>query len=177
MDFDKTYKTTAANVAVNLYQALLENSYHINQFDFVMEADIRLRRWKRAQLTHDRETNRISSQEAKWRFTKSVFYEHVAGFGYKPQRFFISTIALFLLISVINYYILSGAISNTNGDSLKVTSFVDSVFYSFSILTVLGFSSIVPTTSVAKLITVAEALISIGWLGIYTSLLVKRFIR
>jgi hypothetical protein len=56
-------------------------------------------------------------------------------------------------------------------------SFVDSVFYTFSVLTVLGFSSVTPSSDGAKILTVLEALASIGWLGIFTAVLVKRFLR
>lgn len=64
-------------------------------------------------------------------------------------------------------------------DGMQVTlaSFVDTLFYTFSILTVLGFSSIVPANDAAKMITALEALLAIGWLGIFSSILVKRLLR
>jgi hypothetical protein len=44
-------------------------------------------------------------------------------------------------------------------------------------MTALGFSYITPATTLGKLTSVGEALIGIGWLGVFTSVLVKRFLR
>jgi hypothetical protein len=77
---------------------------------------------------------------------------------------------------VINHLTISGSLTHSafNGPS---HSFVDSVFYTFSVLTVLGFSMVTPETAFAKIWTVIQALAAVGWLGIFTSILVKRFIR
>lgn len=130
IEFDKQYKKRYANIPVGLYQALLDNSSNMYQADFLMAADIRFCRWKRAQLAYDQKEKKISVYRAKWEYLKSWLYEHVAGFGYRPGRFFMCTICLFLLVSVINHCVLRGSISG-NGGGGPVTSFADSVFYSF----------------------------------------------
>jgi hypothetical protein len=174
--FERRYRAEAANVGISVFQALLSNFAEERQDHFFMEADIRFRRWKRFQIWYDLRRKRVRTFTAWTRWLSSLIYEVLAGFGYRPGRFFLATIFMFLIVSwfnysVIGYYVVAGT------STPRQVSFSDAVFYSFSILTVLGFSSITPAGAVAKLVTVFEALAAIGWLGIFTSVLVKRFLR
>lgn len=141
-----------------------------------MLSDMRFRRWKRYQIWSDIRRKRVGRLKGSWNIASSIIYEVLAGFGYKPFRFFMATLALFFIVSIINYNIIGDAIQ-VNGAPTGHASVVDAIFYTFSVLTVLGFSSIVPASPEAKLLTVFEALAAIGWLGIFTSILVKRFLR
>jgi hypothetical protein len=174
--FDHRFKVEAANTGISVFQALLGNFADERQDRFYMLADIRFRQWKRYQVWSDIRRKRISRMVGKWQWLSSIAYEITAGFGYRPLRFFLTTIVLFLAISLVNYWLIGDAIL-INGVKPNEVSFVDATFYTFSILTVLGFSSITPATDYAKLVTVLEALSAIGWLGCFTSVLVKRFLR
>lgn len=173
---DDRFKKEAANTGVLLFQALLSNFEEDRQDEFFMKADIRFRQWKRYQIPYDLSHKRISKFGAIWKHVTSMTYEIVADFGYKPARFFLTTIVAFLAVSFTNYYYIGSQII-INGEKLQQIGIVDAIFYSFSILTVLGFSTVTPVTDAAKLTTVFEALASIGWLGMFTSILVKRFLR
>ena len=89
---------------------------------------------------------------------------------------FATTLALFLFISTINFYCIGSAVKfgDTVGEKMSI---IDTIYYTFSILTVLGFSSIVPNEDASKLLTVAEALGAVAWLGLMTSVFVKRYMR
>jgi len=143
---------------------------------FAMESDIEFRRWKRWQLEYDLFDNKIGQLEKIAKQVSSLAYEFICGFGYKPVRVIVATFILFLILSFFNKVTLSGSLSS-DGKSLTKIDLVDSIFYTFSMMTCLGFSLITPITNFAKLLAVSEALAGIGWLGIFTSLLVKRFIR
>lgn len=173
---ESRFHTEAANVGISVFQALLSNYQEDRQDEFYMLADIQFRRWKRYQIWHNLRHKRLSNAKAYAKWVSSIFYDSVAGFGYRPGRYFIATIVFFLLISVMNHFIVSNSIV-LNGVALDSPSFLDTAFYSFSILTVLGFSSIVLTSEFGKLLAIVEALAAIGWLGIFTSVLVKRFLR
>lgn len=175
ISLDKSYRLTHANLGVGLFQALFDNLSAQNQTDFAREADIEFRRWKRAQLRHDVKDAKLTKMESNIIYTKSIVYETLAGFGYRPFRFMLWTIALFLIASIFNYFVLGSSLSA--GSSGGNVSFADSVFYTFSVLTILGFSTVTAATDFAKIVTVFEALAAVGWLGILTSVLVKRFIR
>src|SRR5262249_22001753 len=54
--FNRSYKKTAANIGVQFFQQLLENSSRTRQPFFEIDADIRFRQWKRAQLRYDYRT-------------------------------------------------------------------------------------------------------------------------
>ena len=172
--FDDKYRERGANIALQTYHALLANSAEMNQADFRADADFRFRQWMRAQLEHDNKDGKITTRQKRWRYFKSVLYEYLCGFGYRPVRFLCWTIAIFLAISGINHVFLREDLLIADA---KVSSFADSIFYSFSVLTILGFSSITPSTDFAKLATVTEAFCAVGWLGLLTSILVKRFLR
>jgi hypothetical protein len=174
--FDKKYRQEAANIGVHLFQQLLENSSRTKQPFFEIDADIRFRQWKRAQLWYDRSTNKISTGELAISYVRSGLYELFCGFGYRPLRFAGWTIILFSLVAMINLLVFGSGLT-INGKPISRPDIVDSVFFTFSVMTVLGFSSIVPVASAAKLAIVFEALIGVGWMGLFTSLLVKRFLK
>ena len=170
------YRDSAANVGLSMYQALLANFAEERQDAFYMAADIHFRRWKRYQLRHDVGRNRITANQGRWRWFKSIVYEGLAGFGYHPLRYFMWTVLLFFLVSCFNYVLIAGQIDVANA-AKPHASFVNVVFYTFSVLTVLGFSTVTPHSDCAKMLAVFEALASVGWLGMFTSVLVKRFLR
>ncbi len=174
--FDKSYLSTHANVGVDLFHTLLENSASSRQSEFEMKSDMLFRKWKRAQLKFDLKKDKISKFEYYSNKSKSYIYEKIAGFGYKPGRFAFWTVAVFLFVSLFNHLVLAESLS-VDGVKLVQPSYADSIFYSFSMLTALGFSSIIPLTDFAKILAVLEALAGIGWLGIFTSILVRRFIK
>ncbi|MER8384030.1 potassium channel family protein [Mesorhizobium sp. M0166] len=176
ISFDKRYRVEAANVGVTLYQALLSNYANERQDAFFARADIQFRRWKRYQLDRDIRKKNVGRWAGKWQRSTGLLYDLLAGYGYKPARLFLITLAGFLAISIINYFAI-GTDLLVNGVRPASLTLVDSIYYSFSVLTVLGFSSIVPDGAIAKLLTVFEALAAIGWLSIFTSVLVKRFLR
>jgi hypothetical protein len=177
----RKYSTEAANVGISVFQAMLSNFTEERQDFFFMLADIRFRRWKRYQIAHDLREEKKTTREASWEWICSITHEVLAGFGYRPLRFFMWTVVLFLAVSYMNYLLIGDTIQVARAggvsDGPAHASFVDSVFYSFSVLTVLGFSSVTPSSDGAKILTVLEALASIGWLGIFTAVLVKRFLR
>lgn len=173
---DRRFKSEAANVGVTLFQSLLSNFSEEQQDRFYRKADIRFRRWKRYQISSDLNRKRISVLQAWKQWIANISSEIFTGFGYKPVNFFVTTIAVFLLVSYINFIFIGNSISINAGQSTPA-SFVDTIFYTFSILTVLGFSSILPVTAAAKLLTVFEALLAVAWLGIFTAIFVKRFLR
>lgn len=173
---DRRYRVEAANVPVTMYQALLSNYSNERQDAFYADADIQFRRWKRYQLDWDIRSGKVDRMPGEWAKLKSLTYDVLAGYGYKPVRLFGFTILFFLAISLLNHFLI-GADLVVNGARPATSSIVDSIFYSFSVLTVLGFSTVVPDSPFAKMLTVFEALAAIGWLSIFTSVLVKRFLR
>lgn len=190
--FAKRFRIEAANVGISTYHSMLSNFAEERQDNFFMEADIRFRRWTRYQIWHDLRVEKKTWREALWGWTCSILHEYLTGFGYRPWRFLFWTLVLFIAVSCLNYFLIGDAIkvddfstnpaltsSELQEEVGKTThaSFVDTVFYTFSILTVLGFSSVTPMSDFAKILSVMEALASIGWLGIFTAVLVKRFLR
>jgi hypothetical protein len=174
--FDSAYRKMAANIGVHIYQQLFANASNTLQASFAQKADFEFRRWKRWQLKYDLKIGKISQLDRARDWVASFVYEWIAGFGYRPWRYVCATVAFFTIMSFVNMRILPGKLTVNGVQSGEVT-FADSVFYTYSIMTVLGFSSIVPATSLAKILAVVEALLGVGWLGVFTSVLVRRFIK
>lgn len=188
--FASRFRVEAANIGISAFHAMLSNFAEERQDHFFMQADIRFRRWKRYQIWHDLRKEKKTKRAAWWEWVCSILHEGLTGFGYRPLRFSIWTLILFLGISYMNYVLIgdriqvAGAVepafpsgAGSMPGAPAHASLIDSIFYSFSVLTVLGFSTVTPWSDGAKLLTVLEALASIGWLGIFTAVLVKRFLR
>ncbi len=173
---DKQYREIAANVGVSLYQSLLRNYLNAGQDKHYAIADIEFRRWSRYQWKYEIKEGKIAYWRGYLRVLSSWGSDVFAGYGYKPFRFAMTTIVLFVMISTLNHFVI-GSDLLVNGQRPQSMSFVDSIYYSFSVLTVLGFSMIVPDSQFAKLLTVFEAFGAIAWLAVFTAVLVKRFFR
>src|SRR5262249_33468254 len=106
ISFDKRYRSSHSNIGVDLFQQLYEDAAKSRQTDFAMKADIEFRRWKRWQLPYDQQVEKIGPFE---RLAKSIFslaYEWLTGFGYRPLRFMVATVALFTSMSLVNMVLL-----------------------------------------------------------------------
>jgi hypothetical protein len=165
-----------ANTGVSLFQELYENSSKSRQSDFQATADFKLRKWKRWQQKYEYKHANINIVRFILELMSSFISEWTIGFGYRPFRFIITTLLFFTAMSFVNMQFLSTSLKS-DGVILGQMSWPDAIFYTYSLMTALGFSSIIPITSCAKIVAVGEGLCGIGWLGIFTSLLVKRFIR
>lgn len=174
--YEDRFKKDAANAGISLYHSLLSNFADERQDKFYMFSDINFRRWKRFQIQADLDRNRIGWLNARFHQFTDWLYELCADYGYSPAKFFATTVVVFLAVSCLNYIIIGDAVAIHNVPAGRA-SLMDTVFYTFSILTVLGFSTIVPDTALAKLLSVSEALLAVCWLGVLTSVLVKRFLR
>ena len=176
ISLDRRYRVDASNVGVTMYHALLANYSNERQDAFYTIADIEFRRWKRYQLSYEIRKQNVDFLPGHWEKLKSLTYDLLTGYGYKPGRLSVVTVIGFLAIAVFNHFVSGGDLL-INGQRPPSTSLVDSIFYTFSVLTVLGFSTVVPDSELAKLLTIFEVLVAIGWLSIFTSVLVKRLLR
>lgn len=146
---DHRFKVEAANVGISVFQSLLSNFADERQDKFFMIADIQFRRWKRYQIWHDLRKKHITRLQAWWRWSSSIVSDLLAGYGYSPGKFLFATLVLFIAISWLNYWLIGDAvlIENVRVDH---ASFVDTVYYTSSILTVLSFPSVVPVPIAPK---------------------------
>lgn len=174
--FNKTYRNTHANIPVSLYQNILENSAAEKQDNFARIADIKFRRWKRDQLRFDYKSGKITIKSLIIRHSGNWLYEAIAGYGYSPVRYAGATMIFFSAASLLTMRVMDGKLI-VGGQIASNISLYDSLFYTYSMMTALGFSSVIPATPDAKLYAIFLALSGIAWLGVFTSLLVKRVLK
>lgn len=176
VSFNDAYKKSAANVGVYTYQQLMKNAEDMDQKDWVMDADIKFRNWKREQLAYDEKTGKITKRQRVLEYAKNLIYDKACKYGYSPFRFSLITIILFCAISYLNLCLFSSGLQ-VNGVEQGTLTYIDSVFYTFSVMTALGFSTIIPMSPWVKVITVLEAFFGIVWLGFFISMVVKRILK
>lgn len=174
--FDKKYRETHSNIGVHVFQQLYENSSKSRQNEFEMKADIRFHKWKRWQSIYDRKKGRISNFQWFRGWVVNFIYEWLTGFGYKPMRFIIATIVFLFILSLFNMMVLREGLM-VEGHPMAEMTLMDSISYTFSTLTGRRFVTFLPYSLPAKILGISEALVGIGWLGLFTSLLVKRFLK
>jgi hypothetical protein len=176
VSYSKGYKKTHANLGVILFQSLMKNADTMDQPEWFRLADMEFLRWKRAQLKFDVNEKKIGKLEYWKKYLMDILYERILGYGYRPLYFILVTISGFLFVSAFNFYALDSKLK-IDGEVVPLATFWDGIFYTFSIMTLLGFSTITPVTACAKIITVIEAFFSVIWLAVMTSTITKRLFR
>lgn len=171
--FSDYYKTNSQNVMVVLFHSIYENSSKQKQYKFERLSDIKFRRWKRYQLYYDYEKENIG----KYRYLISkymdLFYDTISRYGYSPLRFILFTFLIFNIIALISNFIFITDISKNS----HFYWYVDGLFFTVSMMTGVGFSLYQPSGVVSKLWSVGLAWLGVGWVGVFTAILVKRFLR
>ncbi|TAD87919.1 MAG: hypothetical protein EAZ99_15635 [Alphaproteobacteria bacterium] len=177
--FDSVFERDAPNIALTLYHALLKNSREECQMERARNSDLEFKRWMHLNEIYEvsrdgPRTNALSKllRLYKWKYH---FLRFFSNHGYGPGRLLIWTTVLFGAVSWLNYFVIGSDLS-ISGNRVDSISFIDALYYTFSILTLLGFSFIVPDSTCAKILTIFEALCSVGWLGYLQACFVKRYL-
>jgi ion channel/pentapeptide repeat protein len=174
---DRSYRTTASNIGVYLFQELYRNASETYQTYFASFADVERRRWRRYQLRYEVKHSRGSRWATSWRITSDVIFDVTAKYGYGPMRFFLLSLLVFMLIAVVGERLWGNMGMMRSGVEVTNVTFADALYYCMLLMTTLGFSDLVPTSETGKAFTVVCALFGISWTGLFTAVLVRRLIR
>jgi ion channel/pentapeptide repeat protein len=174
---DKTYRTTASNVGVDLYQKLYDNAQQSHQSLFAASSDILRRRWRRYQWIYDIKKARKAKGKLFTSIIGDFIYDKVATYGYGPIRFLLISLFVFLCLSVIVQKYWSQIGFTENGSFVTKASFVDAAYYTLLLTSSLGLSNILPSSPLGKVLALVLAFTGITWVGLFTAILVRRLIR
>jgi hypothetical protein len=176
-ELDRSYRWTASNVGVDLFQTLYRNASETYQSHFASFADIKRRRWRRYQSWYDIKENRRGRFSALWQIFSDFSFDLIMKYGYSPLRFLLLGSLLFIGMASLGQYLWHDmGIMRANTPIANVT-FLDALYYCMLLVTTLGFSDLVPTAQIGKGFAVACALFGISWMALFTAILVKRVIR
>ena len=173
--FEREYKRTHANVILGLYQRLEGNLRNIAQKGYAAEAEILFQRWRRYQLLYALHRHWISRSTYIVESTKNWLFDTMAGYGNRPGRFILFTVIVLLAFAMINYVLWPLFECPPPND--KRVSFVTAVYYTFILMTMVGFGDIFTTSPLGHLVSLTEALFGVALLGLFTAVIVKNVFR
>jgi hypothetical protein len=191
----KSYRNTATNVGLDLYQQLFKNASETHQPEYAADADIFRRRWRRWQLIWELKKEKKFRLPQFFNIASNWLYDLVAVYGYGPGRFaFVSAVIFCLLAKVIQItwpYLgmsfqknelkvewLSPCLSAAGAQTAwQQISFTDALYNLLLLMTTLGADGVVPTTGIGKLFVIGSALFGMSWFSLFTAILVRRVIR
>jgi len=185
VNFDQSYRTSHSNVMLGFYQEIFDNYADAHQWKFALYADIRRRQWDRYQIRYNIKQWKYDrdnwSQGSPWAFLKrcgayagNLISDYGMCFGYGPWRFLFWTgLLMYCFSSVIeaNWDLFGFP------DLPHPPRFSDAFFYVVTIWSTLGYSSLVPSTETGKYISSSLGMLGLAWTGLFTAILIRRFVR
>ena len=173
----KTYRRSASNIGVELFQKLYDNSMDSHQTNFAAIADVERRRWRRHQWKYDIKKRNAPKAKTLWNISTNWIFDVTAKYGYGPFRFLCASGLIFLAIGWLAhlFWNLMGIVKE--GAIIPNASMSDSLYYSMLLMTTLGFSDLLPASTFGKFYVIFCAIFGISWMALFTAILVKRVIR
>jgi hypothetical protein len=185
VNFDRSYRRSHSNIMLGFYQEIFDNYADAHQWKFALFADIRRRQWDRYQILYNirgwkKEQNRLSI-DSLWVLLKrggsylgNFLSEYGMCFGYGPVRFLTWTGILLCGISAV---VLANWASFGFAEMPHSPRFADALFYVVTIWSTLGYSSLVPSSETGKYISSFFGMLGLAWTGLFTAILIRRFVR
>jgi hypothetical protein len=169
--------STQSNIGVGLYQQLLANALQAHQSDFAGAAEFLFRRWKRHLLGYEHKRKKTLWASFALQWTRSKVYEVFAGYGLRPGRFALWSLAFLVAVISLNH-LLWGSLSMTgNHQGLERRQPIVSAYYTIVTLTTVGYGDIVPGSLFGMAVACVEALVGIVWLSMLVGVVFRKVFR
>src|ERR1700738_604536 len=97
----RSYRWTASNVGVDLFQTLYRNASETYQTYFAPFADVKRRKWRRYQSWYDIKEHRGRRFFALWQIFSDFGFDLTMKYGYGPLRFLFIGFCLFLAMALL----------------------------------------------------------------------------
>jgi len=158
------------NIGAYLYHELLNNSRRQSQPDFAQEALYQFRRWQRSEdiytlsmpgLPLRRRAGLVLSVISSW--AMQAFLGH----GVRVKNYICTAVIVALAMSVINYKFASSF-------GLKLSSFVDALYFTVITLTTVGYGDITATETAGRLVMTIEAISGFVLFAILASMIYRK---
>lgn len=178
-------KIEQSNIAVHLFQQLINNSIDEGQSKFRRIAEYNFKKWQ-DRLSINKFWNKEPYKISLWEFIKqyplSWMYRCFFGYGLRLKNFILSFTGIFLLFFVINYrnwakYELSQkdlAISVYNKDSVNVAS---NFYYTLDATTKLVDSQFQATTNFGMAWLSIQSVVGFIFLSALVTIILNRFVK
>jgi len=156
-------------IGVSLYQALLTNCRKEYQPYFSEDALYMLKTW----VNIDRIQNKkIPVWKRAGFLILDMLVRKPFGYGIRLGNLAVTMIVLIVFFSLINWQFHT--IFGLQNIVQTSSPFMDSVYFTVTVMTTLGFGDIVPTTIIGKIAVSIQCLIGFSYLGIFASMLSRK---
>jgi len=178
-------KIGQSNVAVHLFQQLINNSIDEGQSEFRRLAEYNFRKWQ-DRLAINKFWNKEPYKISLWEFIKqfplSWLYSYSFGYGLRLRNFILSFVGIFILFFAINYcnwakYELAQkdlAISVYDKDSVNIAS---NFYYTLDATTKLVDSQFQATTNYGMIWLSVQSIVGLIFLSALVTIILNRFVK
>ncbi len=187
VSFEKTYidpksfknsldRNKHQNIGVHLYQSLMNNSRDSEQPEFEADARFYFLRWKRFQELYEVRTSWRKSRKLdinkRIRILVRFSWEWFFGSGIRLRHFSATVTGSVLLASSVNF-MFRQELGLSEG-KVKISSFIDSFYFSTTTLTTLGFGDITPATQLGRFIVAGQGILGFFLFATLASMLFRK---
>ena len=164
-----------SNIGIHLFQQLYINSTNMFQYEFADSADFNRRKWIRYALNYKfPRWDKIKPQYIG-RWLGNYFYYVFAGYGVRASYVAVWALIVTCVSIAVNFLCWdSFGVMGKDGPVLE-REFVTILYYTVTIP--VGVGDFTPTSSVGRVIFLAEALLGLTILSLFATWLVKRALR
>lgn len=178
-------KIGQSNVAVHLFQQLINNSIDEGQSEFRRFAEYNFKKWQ-DKLAINKFWNKEPYKISLWEFIKqyplSCLYRYSFGYGLRLRNFIFSFASIFILFFAINYYNWSKyelaqkdiAISVYDKDSVN---FASNFYYTLDATTKFVDSQFQATTNYGMIWLSLQSIVGFVFLSALVTIILNRFVK
>lgn len=184
--FDCKNRTEISNIAVSLFQQLLENSKRQNQKNFTRLSQYYFERWQDRLLWNkykNKKPYKISCgtfiKKMPWR----IIYRYTLGYGLRLRNLLITFLFIFVIFLFINYtfwdsyVIILKDVSKLEFYNDSICTILTSFFYTFDVTTKLIDSQLQPTSLNGMVLFVIQGVLGFIFLSGLMTVLINRFVK
>lgn len=164
------------NIGLHLFNQLEQNARKQEQYPFIASAAYLFKKWNRYHLNWTWHKKYIGFWRWLVKWLPDFIYDLVAGYGWKIQKFIISSIVLVIIIAFTNH-VFWNHLGMVGVDSKGGPNWIVSSYYTVVTLTTLGYGDITPTTQAGMTLASIEAIIGLIWLSVLASIIFRRIFR
>jgi len=185
-------KKLHTNIGVHLFDQILQNCKSQQLIEFSRVAEYQYWTWRRYRMWHkifDGLSKKPKNTKPKINLTVPQRIQQIfswiasgthcifLGYGLKPMRFvFWSLVIFFTLVTIIFYNQKEFGFQGSLVNSSKL-SYLSIAYYTAVTASTLGYGDITPLSDFGMVLASAISILGLVWMGLLTSLIVKRFIR
>ncbi|WP_324034424.1 potassium channel family protein [Aeromonas caviae] len=160
------------NIATDLYHSLYKNLSNEKQPDKAKKSLYMMHRAENAHLNSQYKRGRIGKVSFLWKKSIHLFDFLTSGYGLKLYRVFLTFLIVISSLSLINYIFRDYFF-----EAGKISSPIDSIYFTIVTLTTLGYGDVYPHTQLGKAVIAGEVTLGIVIISLFLTSVSSRVIR